>query len=455
MCGILGMLAPYNIAKDLYTGLYGLQHRGKESAGIVTYDGVNYWHCAGMGEIPMVFQGDVLENMPGPVGIAHNRYSTTGKSEPNNIQPIRDLWHGQEFWVAHNGNLVNTESLRKWCQERGATFETTSDTGVMAKIISLTDAPNFEEAIIRSFPRFHGAFSMVILYQGRIIALRDTFGFRPLSFGEKDGAYFIASETGVFSHLKAKPLRDVEPGEIVSLGPMGPITLKKFPSPEKRFCVFECIYFLRPDAKVFGRRARTVREKMGELLFLEHPVNGDLVLGIPDSGEDAGRGFANISKIPNGRKGILRTHHTSRTFIEPIQALRERGVELKFIFLEEYFAGKNMILIDDSLIRATTMREFISRMREAGAARIDVRISSPPYRFPCFYGIDTYRIVSELAAVRCHGNIEEIRKEIGADSLGYLNIGNVIRAIIEIPGEPLECCDFCTACFSGEYPIEP
>lgn len=455
MCGILGMSAPYNIAQDLYTGLYGLQHRGKESAGIVIYDGVNYWHHSDMGEIALVFQGDILKNMPGPVGIAHNRYSTTGESEPQNIQPIRDLWYGQEFWVAHNGNIINTDELRKWCCERGAIFKTTSDTGVMAKVISLTDAPNFEEAIIRSFSRFRGAFSIVILYQGRIIALRDTFGFRPLSLGQKDGAYFVASETGVFSHLKVRPLRDVEPGEIVSLGPRGPVTLKKFPSLEKKFCVFEYIYFLRPDAKVFSRRARTVREKMGELLFLEHPAEGDLAFGIPDSGEDAGRGFANISKIPNGRKGILRTHLTSRTFIEPIQELRERGVELKFIFLEEYFTGKNLILVDDSLVRATTIRRFTSSLRESGAARIDVRISSPPYKFPCFYGIDTYRIVSELAAVRHQGNIEKIRQEIGADSLGYLSIENVIKAIIETPGEPLSRSDFCTACFTGNYPIKP
>lgn len=454
MCGILGMSAPYNIAQDLYTGLYGLQHRGKESAGIVTYDGVNYWHHADMGEIALVFQADILKNMPGPVGIAHNRYSTTGESEPQNIQPIRDLWHGQEFWVAHNGNLVNTEDLRKWCIAQGAAFATTSDTGVMAKVISLTDAQSFEEAVIRAFPRFCGAFSMVILYQGRILVLRDTFGFRPLSLGKKDGAYFVSSETGVFSHLKADILRDVEPGEMILLAPSGPVTLHKFPSPVKKFCIFEYIYFLRPDAKVFGRRVRTVREKMGEFLFLEHPAEGDMVLGIPDSGEDAGRGFANISKIPNGRKGILRTHLTSRTFIEPIQELRERGVELKFIFLEEYFAGKKVVLVDDSLVRATTIRRFIRRLREAGAARIDVRISSPPYRFPCFYGIDTYRIVPELAAVRHQGNIEKIKEEIGADSLGYLSVENAAKAIIETPGEALGLCDFCVACFTGEYPIK-
>lgn len=457
MCGILGISVPYshNVAQDLYTGLYGLQHRGKESTGIVTYDGVDYWYHGDMGEIALVFQGDILKNMPGPIGIAHNRYSTAGESEPQNIQPIRDLWHGQEFWVAHNGNIVNTDELRKWCCERGAVFKTTSDTGVMAKVISLTDEPTLEEAVIRAFPRFRGAFSMVILYQGRIIALRDTFGFRPLSLGQKDGSYFVASETGVFSHLKARLLRDVEPGEIVSLGPMGPITLKKFPSTEKKFCVFECIYFLRPDAKVFSRRARAVREKMGELLFLEHPAKGDIVLGIPDSGEDAGRGFIKISGIEDGRQGILRTHLTSRTFIEPIQELRERGVELKFIFLEEYFAGKNVILVDDSLVRATTMRRFISHLKEAGAARIDVRISSPPYKFPCVYGVDTYRIVSELAAVRHRGNIEKIRQEIGADSLGYLSIENVIKAIIETPGESLTCFDFCTACFTGDYPVKP
>ncbi|MBI2626358.1 MAG: amidophosphoribosyltransferase [Candidatus Nealsonbacteria bacterium] len=453
MCGILGMLAPYNIAQDLYTGLYGLQHRGKESAGIVTYDGINCWHHADMGEIAMVFRGDILKNMPGPVGIAHNRYSTTGESEPRNIQPIRDLWHGQEFWVAHNGNIVNSDDLRKWCQGRGAILETTSDTGVMAKIISLTGASSFEEAVITAFPRFRGAFSMVILYMGRIIALRDTFGFRPLSLGQKDGAYFVASETGVFSHLRAKLLREVEPGEVILLGPMGPITLKKFSSPEKKFCIFEYIYFLRPDAKVFGRRARTVRERMGELLFLEHPAQGDFVLGIPDSGEDAGRGFANISRIPNGRKVILRTHLTSRTFIEPIQELRERGVELKFVFFEENILGKNIIIIDDSLVRGTTLKKFIARLRDAGAARIDVRISSPPYRFPCHYGIDTDKIASELSAARYQGNIEEIKKWIGADSLGYLSIENATKAIIEIPGETLGPSDFCTACFTGNYPI--
>lgn len=452
MCGIMGMSASSNVAKDIYTGLYGLQHRGKESAGMVTFDGMNYWHHEGMGEIALVFQGDILEKLSGPIGIAHNRYSTTGESEPWNIQPTRELWHSQEFWLAHNGNLINTDELRKWCLDKGAVFTTTSDTGVMAKVISLTDGSTFEEALIRAFPRFRGAFSIVILHQGRIIALRDAFGLRPLSLGEKKGAYLVASETGVFDHLQAKPLRDVEPGEIVLLAPAGPIVLKKFISSERKFCIFEYIYFLRPDAKVFGRRARTVRESMGKLLCLEHPARGDIVLGIPDSGEDAGRGFSAASGIPDGKRGVLRTHHTSRTFIEPIQELRERGVELKFIFFEEYLAGKNVVLVDDSIVRATTIRRFIARLKEAGAARIDVRISSPLYRFPCPYGIDTHRIVSELAAVRHHGDIEKIRQEIEADSLGYLSIENVIRAIIETPGEPLTCSDFCTACFTGEYP---
>lgn len=454
MCGILGILAPRNISQELYGGLYGLQHRGKESAGIVTYDGIDYRYHAGMGEIAMVFRDDVLKNMLGPIGIAHNRYSTTGRSELKNVQPIRDAWKGQEFYIVHNGNLVNTDELRKWCESRGAVFETTSDTGVMAKVIGLTDAFNFEEAVMMSFPRFRGAFSVIILYQGKIIAFRDTFGFRPLSLGKRDNAYFIASETGVFSHLKAKLLRDVEPGEIISLGPPGFSTIKKFPSLERKFCIFEYIYFLRPDAKVLGRRAKTVRKMMGKLLCLEHPADGDIVLGIPDSGLDAALGFSNASGIPMG-EGIMRTHHTSRTFIEPAQEARERGVEFKFIYLEEYIAGKRIILIDDSLVRATTMRKVIARLKELGAASINVRISSPPYQFPCFYGMDTHKISSELAAVRHRGDIEKIREEIGADSLEYLSVKNTIKAILETEGESFGNNDLCTACFTGEYPVRP
>ena len=455
MCGIAGILnESREAAPDLYIALFAQQHRGKESARIVTFDGRHFYNRGGMGEIPALFRGETLKEIPGTTGIAHNRYSTTSSSDPDNIQPIREVWRGEEFWLAHNGNLINTSEIRKECFKKGKQPATSSDTGAIATLISLSRAPSFEEAVKETVSKLKGAFSIVILKGDELVVLRDNRGFRPLHIGKKGNDWLVASETCVFSHLKATPLRDIDPGEILIIKKSGIEEYYHPPVGKCSHCIFEYIYFERPDSIEKGRRITEVRRNMGRLLAKECPVSGGLPIPIPDSGLYGGLGFIQESNLENNGRGLFRPHSFSRTFIEPVQALRDRGIQLKFVILKEEVKGKVIILIDDSTVRGNTQKKLIKEFRDAEAATIYVRIHSPPYLFPCYYGIDTYRVKDELLAVRCNGSIEKMRQEIGADSLGHLSIKSVMMAIIQTPGEPLKEEDFCTACFTGNYPIE-
>ncbi len=460
MCGIVGVLNEFKeAAPDLYIGLYALQHRGKESARIVTSNGKKFYSKGGMGEIPAVFKAKSFKKFSGKTGIAHNRYSTTSSSSSENIQPIQEFWQGEEFWLAHNGNLVNTEEIKKECFDRGKKPVTSSDTGAIATLISLSSAPSFEEAIKETAEKLIGAFSIVILKRDKIIALRDELGIRPLHLGRRGNDWIVTSETCVFGHLGAVPLREIEPGEILIIErPSGerkyyhpPANLRK----TCKECIFEYIYFKRPDSVDEERRMSEVRKNMGRLLAREHPVVGaDLVIPIPDSGIYGGLGFIEESGIKNGGEALFRPHIFSRTFIEPVQEFRDRGIELKYVILREKVEGKRVVLVDDSVVRGNTIKRLIHRLREAGAKEVHVRVHSPSYHYPCYLGIDTYRVKNELLAVRHNGDIEKMREEIDADSLGYLSIESTIKAITETPGRPLSEENFCTACFTGKYPVK-
>jgi len=455
MCGIVGIVSKSKeVAKDLYCGLYALQHRGKESAGIVTFDGEKYYSHLGKGEIAVVFRNDdILGRLKGDIGIGHNRYSTVGKSNLANIQPIRGIWKGKEFWVAHNGNLVNTEVLREECLKKGYQFKITSDTGVIAALISLSEVSSFEKAVEEVLSKLKGAYALVILYQDKIIAGKDNLGIRPLCLGKTKNYFIVASETCALYHLGAEFFREVEPGEIVIIDESGFREYKRPEIKKRKFCIFEFVYFLRPDSIMFGRRVKDVQKNMGRHLARECPVSAEIVVPIPDSGKYGGYGFIEESKIKSGEEAMLRSHLVSRTFIEPIQELRDRGVELKFVIMEEEVAGKKVVFIDDSIVRGTTQKRLVNLFKKAGAREIHSRIFSPPYRYPCYYGIDTYRIEDELIAKRHDGNLKKIRAEIGFNSLAYLSLDSLIKAVIEVSGEPLTRDDFCLACFNGQYPI--
>jgi len=458
MCGIVGMVNQYReVASYLYIGLFAQQHRGKESACIVTWDGENFHDKGDMGEIPAIFRGDALKKLPGQIGIAHNRYSTASSSDPENIQPIREFWKGKQFWVAHNGNLINAEEIRQECFNRGKIPVTSSDTGAMATLISLSQASSFEEAVKETVPKLKGSFSIVILTDDELIAVRDELGIRPLCLGKRENDWILASETCVFSHLGAVPVREIDPGEILIIKKSGIQEYYHPPVKKRKFCIFELIYFSRPDSIFFGRRLMKIRENTGRFLGKTKPVPVSpeiIAIPIPDSGMYGGLGFIKELGLENGGAYVLlRPHIFSRTFIEPVQTLRELGASLKYVIFEENVRGKIIVLIDDSTVRGTTTKKLVKRMRDAGAVEVHARICSPPYRYPCYYGIDTYRVRNELLAARHNGNLEEMRQELDLNSLGYLDIGPLIQAIIQTPGEPLKDCDFCTACFTGESPL--
>jgi amidophosphoribosyltransferase len=455
MCGIVGIVSKSKeVSKDLYCGLYALQHRGKEAAGIVTFDGEKYYSHLGQGEIAVVFRnGDILDGLKGNIGIGHNRYSTAGLSNLADIQPIRGSWKGNEFWLAHNGNLVNAEFLRKECQKKGFQFKTTSDTGVISALISLTSGPSFEQAVKEVLSKLEGAYSLLILYQDQIFAIKDGLGIRPLCLGKKEDGFVVASETCALYHLGASLIREIDPGEFLIIDKTG---IKEYfhpPIKKRKFCIFEFVYFLRPDSIIFGRRVKDVQKNMGRYLAKECAAPAEFAVPIPDSGKYGGYGFIEESKIKSGEEAMLRTHLVSRTFIEPVQELRARGVELKFVIMEEEVRGRKIVLIDDSIVRGTTQKRLVNLFKKAGAREIHSRIFSPAYRYPCYYGIDTYRIKDELIAQRHQGDLEKIKSEIGLDSLAYLSLDSLIKAVIEISGKPLRREDFCTACFSCQYPI--
>ena len=450
-CGVVAISGHPEAARQVYMGLYALQHRGQESAGIAVADGAHLQNIKGMGLVADIFTDDVLAKLNGDMAIGHTRYSTTGDSALLNAQPIRvDSTKGL-IAIAHNGNLVNLGNLRTRLERAGAFFQTTSDSEIILQLIAHSNETTLVDAIADSLGQVEGAFSIVMMTRDRIFAARDPRGFRPLSMGRitnEDGPDIIvfASESCAFDLLHARYERDVEPGELIMVTRDGSITTRRYSTgiPQSS-CIFEHVYFARPDSKIYGRWVQESREQMGRQLARESAVDADLIVPVPDSGVTAAIGYAAESGIPF-RFGLIRNHYVGRTFIEPEQRVRDFGVRLKLNPVRNLLAGKRIILIDDSIIRGTTSRKIVRMVRAAGATEVHLRISCPPTTSPCFYGVDT---PSKKDLIAANNTIEEIRRFIEADSLAYLSLPGLEAACNAGPN-----LRYCVACYTGVYPTE-
>ncbi|MGP0033597.1 MAG: amidophosphoribosyltransferase [Solirubrobacteraceae bacterium] len=449
-CGVFGIFAPgHDVARHAYFGLFALQHRGQESAGIaVAGRGQGIMAIRDQGLIAQVFDEHKLRSLVGDMAIGHVRYSTTGASEWENTQPIvRD--DRRTLALAHNGNLINAVELHAELRERDVPFSSTSDSEIIAAMLATHPAERIEDAVAEVLPRLRGAFSTVVLTEESVVAFRDPNGVRPLVLGmienEETGtaAYCVASESCAFDLIGAKYLREVLPGEVLTLTDGGVQTRMVAEGDRRAFCLFEYIYFARPDSKMAGTVLQVARARMGEILWREAPVDADVVIPVPDSGNPAARGLARAAGLPQD-DGFIKNRYVARTFIQPGQELRKHGLRLKFNPLPEVIAGKRLIVVDDSIVRGNTTRQIVQMLREAGAAEIHLRISAPPIKHPCHYGID----MSSREEMIAHGRtVEEVAEELGADSLHYLSLEGVYEAV----GVSRDV--HCDACFSGEYPI--
>ena len=442
-CGVFGVYAPgINVAQTAFFALFALQHRGQESAGIAVTDGNEIKIHTCMGLVSQAFTETDLALLQGYISIGHNRYSTTGSSRPMNAQPIIAKSEGLTIALAHNGNIINSKLLRDELQERGYHFHTSSDSEVIANLILASSGQNWQEKIEYAMHRLQGAYSLVILTENKLIGVRDPFGVRPLCLGTIDGGWSIASESCALDHIGAQFIREIEPGEILVIDSQGVQSFKK-ESDRKALCIFEYIYFARPDSIIQGKLLYPAREAMGKILAEEYPVNVDFVMGVPDSATAAGIGYSHASGIPYC-EGLLKNRYVGRTFIEPDQRIRELGVQLKFNPLSRIIAGKRLVVVDDSIVRGTTTPHVVSLLRKAGAAEVHLRICAPPIRYPCFFGVD---MATKWELIAARKTIPEIREHLGADSLGYLSLDGLIRAV-DLPKDI-----FCLACFTGAYPI--
>ncbi len=442
-CGVFGVYAPgKEVAKLAYFALYALQHRGQESAGIATCEGGHITTLRDTGLVSQVFDEEKLRALDGDMAIGHVRYSTTGGSSWENTQPVwRD--DGREVALAHNGNLTNAVELYNELVERGIKFRGTSDSEIMAALLSNEDARPIENALEAVIPRLEGAFSTVVMTKRAVVAFRDPHGVRPLSLGKLGEHWCVASESCAFDIIGAELVREVSPGELVSIGERGIETRQVVPSGRKAHCVFEHIYFSRPDSRLEGNVLQEVRGKMGEILWRESPVEADLVIAVPDSGNPAATGFARASGLPKD-DGLIKNRYVARTFIQPGQELRKHGLRMKFNPLPEILAGNRVVVVDDSIVRGNTTRQIIGMLRDAGATEVHLRISAPPIRYPCHYGVDMSTREEMIAHQRTEA---EIAAELQADSLAYLSLDGVYEAV----GTPREA--HCDACFTGEYPL--
>jgi len=448
-CGVVAIYGHPEAAKLAYLGLYALQHRGQESAGICTSDGnLIHMHKA-MGHVADIFTSDVLAQLPGELAIGHTRYSTAGDTVLLNAQPFSVACNKGKVAVAHNGNITNAVQLRRDLERNGAIFQASSDTEVILHLVAHSSERTLAAALRDALLQLEGAFSLVFLAQDRIIVARDPHGFRPLAVGEMEVSggrkcHVFASESCAFDLIGATYLNDVEPGEMIIAGPDG-ITRERFaPRQELAQCVFEHVYFSRPDSIVFGRSVAESREELGRLLAREHPVDADVVVPVPDSGVAAALGYSDEAGIPF-RQALIRNHYVGRTFIEPSQAIRDFGVKLKLNPIRHLLQGKRVILVDDSIVRGTTSRKIVRMVRQAGAREVHLRISCPPTISPCFYGVDTPNR-SELIA--SNHKVEEIRRFVEADSLGYLSLSSLRQAVADHKHE------YCYSCYTGDYPTE-
>jgi amidophosphoribosyltransferase len=442
-CGIFGIVSHPEAARIAYLGIYALQHRGQESAGIVTSNQKKLFIEKGMGYVADVFDGSRLERLPGDSALGHVRYSTAGDSSVRNAQPILvDCWRGP-IALAHNGNLTNAASLRHELERDGAIFHSTSDSEVILHLISRSRRRTLQEAFVEALRVVQGAFSLALMTPEYLLAARDPHGFRPLCIGRVNGSYVIASETCAFDLINAEYLRDVEPGEVLRIEKNSLECQRPLPKEKLSFCVFEHIYFSRPDSLVFGRTVNTSRKEMGRNLAREHGVDADAVVPVPDSGVSAAIGYAQESGIPL-EFGLIRNHYVGRTFIEPKQSIRNFGVKVKLNPVREILRGKRIVLVDDSIVRGTTSRKIVGIIRAAGAKEIHMRITAPPIISPCYYGIDIPTRGELIASTK---SVEEICRFIEADSLGYLSLDAMLRSV----GDKTE---FCSACFTNRYPTE-
>jgi amidophosphoribosyltransferase len=442
-CGVFGIFGHPEAANMTYLGLYALQHRGQESAGIAASDGVQVRISREMGYVADVFDGETLSTLPGPLAIGHVRYSTAGESKLLNAQPILiDCAHGQ-IGICHNGNIVNARELRDDLVRRGSIFQSNSDTEVILHLYARSRAASVEDAIVESVAQVQGAFSLAMLTKDRLIAVRDPHGFRPLALGRLDEAWVIASETCAMDLIGATYVRDVEPGEVVVISASGLRSIKPFPPAPQAHCIFEHVYFARPDSYVFGRSVNEVRTELGRVMAREQPVDADVVVPVPDSGVCAAMGYAEASGVPL-RMGLIRNHYVGRTFIQPQSSIRHFGVKVKLNPVRSILAGKRVVLVDDSIVRGTTSRKIVKMVRAAGAREVHVRISCPPTISPCFYGVDTPSKSELIAATH---TLPEIREFLEADSVAYVSLEGLMSAVGSDRGS------YCSSCYTGVYPV--
>jgi len=442
-CGLFGIWNHPEAGNVAYLGLYALQHRGQESAGIAATDGDNFHVERAMGWVADVFGPERLRRLPGHRAIGHVRYSTAGSSNLRNAQPITAKTARGPIAIAHNGNLTNADALRRAMVREGAIFQSNSDTEVILHLLARAPAGTLAEQLVHALGQVKGAYSLVILTREAMYAIRDPHGFRPLTLGRLGKAHIVASETCALDLMEAQWEREVEPGEMLEISDAGARSLHPFPSGERLQCVFEYVYFARPDSILWGRNVHAVRKAMGRQLAREHPVEADIVIPVPDSGASAALGYSEDSGTPY-ETGLIRNHYVGRTFIEPKQGIRHFGVKVKLNPVRETLGGRRVVVVDDSIVRGTTSRKIVKMVRGAGASEVHVRISSPPIHWPCYYGIDTPTRKELIASSHAP---EEIQRYLGADTLGYLSVDGLLKAT---GGEPAE---FCHACFTGDYRV--
>jgi amidophosphoribosyltransferase len=468
MCGIFGIYGHKDAARLTYLGLYALQHRGEESAGIIASDGKKVKSHKGMGLVAEVFNESSIKSLRGSLAIGHVRYSTTGSSISKNIQPFLVAHKKGHIAIAHNGNLVNTRELRREMEEKGSIFQTSMDSEIIVHLIvhptflrnvavgtyppilissksrgiAKSEKKDIKQNIIEAILQLEGAYSLVLIIDDTLVGVRDPYGFRPLCIGKLNDAYIIASETSALDLIQAKYVREVQPGEIVIINKKGLRSIKPIPKKNHAFCIFEYIYFARPDSNIFGRNVYLTRKRLGKQLAKEYPVKADLIMPIPDSGNYAALGFAEESRIPY-EIGMIRNHYIGRTFIQPSQFIRDFRVKVKLNPIKDVLKGKRIVIVEDSIVRGTTSKARVKTLREAGAKEVHMRVSCPPLISPCFYGID-FPTKKELIA--SNRTVESIRDFIGLDSLKYLSLEGMLKSML-LPKK-----EFCTACFTGKYP---
>jgi amidophosphoribosyltransferase len=449
MCGVIGIFGHPEASKLAYLGLHALQHRGQESAGIVSSDGQQLRWVREMGHVGEIFTEERLAQLPGSSAIGHVRYSTTGDSVLKNAQPLAVNYSHGSIAVAHNGNLVDAAEVRARLEDEGSIFQSTNDSEIILHLLARSREGDLPARVADALRSVHGAYSLAFLSESSMIAVRDPMGFRPLSLGRhKKNGWVVSSETCAFELIEAEFIRDIEPGEMLVVDNDGARSLRPFMPEEPRRCVFEWIYFARPDSTIAGQSVYGARESMGRRLAVEHPVEADIVIPVPDSGTAAAIGYARESGIPFDQ-GLIRSHYIGRTFIEPSESIRHFGVKLKLSPVRDVLAGKRVVVVDDSIVRGTTSGKIIGMIRSAGAKEVHLRISSPPTIGPCYYGIDTPDRNKLIASSH---SVDEVRRFVGADTLGYLSLEGLHAAVAKVLTKQ-EHRGLCDACFSNNYPI--